>query len=63
VIISDLPPNIVNQNEQSEVYGKGIGLIEKKSVILNFCTIDCDSVGQIESGRFSFYKLVDYDGM
>ncbi len=60
VIISDIPQNIVNQNEQWEVYGKEIGLIEKKSIILDFCTVDCDSSGQIESGRFLSQHLIDY---
>ena len=59
VIISDIPRNIVNQNEQWEVYGKEIGLIEKKSIILNLCTVECDSSGQIESGRFPSQQLID----
>ena len=60
VIINDIPRNIVNQNEQWEDYGKEIGLIEKKSIILNFCTVECDSSGQIESGRFLSQHLIDY---
>ncbi len=60
VEIEDLPENIVNQNQQWEVYGKGIGLIEKKSIILDFCTVDCDSTGQILSGSFLSQQLIEY---
>ncbi|MBV6646456.1 MAG: hypothetical protein KI790_13455 [Cyclobacteriaceae bacterium] len=63
VTISDIEANIVNQDQRYEIYGKGIGLIEKNYLILNFCTVDCDSAGQIESGSFLSQRLVDYGSL
>lgn len=61
VIISDVPKNIVNQDEQYEIYGKNVGLIEKNSIILNFCTVECDSANQILSGRSLSQRLIAYE--
>lgn len=61
VSITDLPPSIVGQNQQTELYGKGLGLVQKNSIILEFCTVDCDSARQINTGRFLSQKLLRYE--
>jgi len=58
VQIANIPRNIVSQNQQYEVYGKGVGLIEKKSVVLEFCTVNCESTGQINTGTILTQKLI-----
>lgn len=61
VIISDIPRIISNQDQQYEVYLKEVGMIEKKSVIFDFCTSNCDSTYQINSGTFLHKRLISYD--
>ncbi len=61
VIISDIEQNIVNQNQQYERYIAGVGLVEKKSIILEFCTVNCQTSGQINTGRFFNKKLISYN--
>lgn len=56
VIISDIPPNVVDQDQQDEVYAEGIGLIEKNLIILKF-----DLDGEIETGRFLSQRLTSYE--
>ncbi len=60
VLIADIPENIVNQNQQYEVYARGVGLVEKKATILEYCTVDCDSAGQILNGIEFTQRLIDY---
>ena len=60
VSISDYPQDFVRQDERYEVYVKGVGLIEKKSIILEFCQQQCDSAGQIYSGYFLRKQLKSY---
>lgn len=60
VVMADVEKNIVNQDERSEVYGRGIGLVSKDYRVLNFCRADCASLGEIESGRILNQKLVSY---
>lgn len=52
LIIEDIEPNIVNQDERSEVYVRDIGLVQKHYMTLKFCTVDCNEIGEIEGGRF-----------
>ena len=58
VEISNIPKNLVNQSEHYELYGNGIGLLEKRTLQLNFCTVDCDSSNQINSGKHLFQQLI-----
>lgn len=51
VVIEDIPQNLVNRDERSEVYARGIGLVQKDYVSLQFCTVDCNEIGEIEGGR------------
>jgi hypothetical protein len=62
VVISDIPPNITGQNEHYELYGKGVGLLQKNLVVLNLCTGEdgCD-IGDTLSGRFIEKKLISYE--
>ncbi len=59
LIIEDIPANIVNQDERSEVYARGIGLIQKDYLSLEFCTIDCNELGEIQGGRFLSQVLIE----
>ncbi len=49
VQISDIPKNIVNRDERFEVYARGVGLVEKNYIILNYCTANCGTA-EIDSG-------------
>ena len=59
MIIEDIPRNVVNQDERSEVYIKGLGLVHKYYTTLQFCTTNCDELGQILSGRFLDQLLIE----
>lgn len=59
VIIEDIERNIVNQDERSEVFVNGIGLVEKDYLTLQFCTVDCNEVGEIQFGRSLKQTLID----
>ncbi|MDH5610739.1 MAG: hypothetical protein OEY56_14780 [Cyclobacteriaceae bacterium] len=60
VVIDDLPANIIEQRQSVEFYAAGIGLIEKKSIVLAFCINACDSANQIDNGKYFSQKLVNY---
>lgn len=60
VIIADNPVNLVGQDERYEVYAKGIGLIEKNYITLNFCTANCEGAEAIESGMILNQVLIEY---
>ncbi len=60
VTISDIPENLVLQDQRYEYYMKSIGLIEKDYVTLNFCTTGCEFTGQILSGRILKQKIFEY---
>lgn len=59
LIIEDIEPNIVNQDERSEIYVRGIGLVQKHYMTLQFCTADCNELGEIEGGRFLNQTLIE----
>ncbi len=59
VVISDVEQNIVNRDERSELYVKGVGLVRKDYLTLGFCTSNCDQFGQIQSGRFLRQVLIE----
>ncbi len=60
VSISDQPANIVDQDERYEVYAQDVGLVQKYSRVLQFCTVDCDSAGQITNGISLTQNLLSY---
>ncbi|MFT6867377.1 MAG: hypothetical protein ACJA08_002219 [Cyclobacteriaceae bacterium] len=60
LVISDIPANLVSQDQRYEIYAKGIGLIEKNYIVLNFCTTNCDNIGQVQSGRILHERLLEY---
>ncbi|MEP4533952.1 MAG: hypothetical protein ABJ004_12765 [Cyclobacteriaceae bacterium] len=60
VISADLEPNLVNQDQRFDVYASEIGLIEKNYITLNFCTANCESVGEVQSGRILNQYLIEY---
>lgn len=60
VLIADIPENIVLKDQRSEYYSKGIGLIKRDFVTLNFCTVNCERAMQVESGRVLNQNLINY---
>lgn len=60
VIQSDIPENIVNQDQRYEVYATGIGLVNKNGIMLTFCTVDCPDQKTIIAGRFIDQRLKSY---
>ncbi|XOV95060.1 MAG: hypothetical protein ACFHWX_10185 [Bacteroidota bacterium] len=59
VQIADVPQNLVNQDQRFEVYAKGVGLVEKNYIILNFCTSNCGS-NEVDSGIIIEQVLIAY---
>ena len=60
VIQSDIPENIVNQDQRHEVYASGIGLVSKNGIMLTFCTLDCPDQKTIIAGRYIEQTLKSY---
>ena len=61
VIISDLPANIVEQDERFEIYAQGIGLVERNFIEIDFCQSNCDGeVNLRENGRILNQRLIEY---
>jgi len=60
VVIADVEKNLVNQDQRTEIYVKGIGLVAKDYTTLNFCTVNCDELGATESGRVLKQELIAY---
>jgi len=59
LIIEDIPENVVETDQRFEVYGRGVGLIQKSYLSLNFCTeTACGNFGDIISGRHLNQQLV-----
>lgn len=61
VVLSEIPANLVNQDERSEIYVQGIGLVQKDYRVLRFCQSNCPA-GQAEAGRVLKQKLIKYGG-
>lgn len=59
VVIADVSPNTVEQDQRSEVYVKGVGLVEKDYISVSFCQQGCET-GEIEDGRIYRLSLVKY---
>lgn len=60
VIIEDIQSTIVKQDERSEVYAKGIGLVEKDYLTLTFCSgSSCEEEGAIDGGRLLKQTLIE----
>ena len=61
MIISDLPGNIVEQDERFEIYALGIGLVERNFIEINFCQSSCDNAVNLrENGRILSQRLIEY---
>ena len=60
VVLRDLPPNIVEQDQRYEIYGKGIGLIERRFTVIEYCQIGCSSANEPENGVVLTQVLVEY---
>lgn len=64
VVENDNKDLIVNQDTRSEIYAKGIGLLERNSVYLEYCT-DPDCIGTQFVNKGLTYKqmIVEYGGL
>lgn len=61
VIIEDIPENTTGVDLRSEIYAKGIGLVEKDYFTQVKCTANCDgNFGEVEAGRLLSQKLIEY---
>ncbi|WP_185152840.1 hypothetical protein, partial [Fulvivirga aurantia] len=61
VIQSDNQDTVIQQDKRIEIYGLGIGLVYKESLLLNYCTDpDCIGLQEIESGSSYKQSLVSY---
>ncbi len=63
LVIEDIEANLVNQDQRYEWYAEGIGLIAKDYISLEFCTINCGELGEIQSGRILKQTLVAYGAL
>ncbi|MFT7030574.1 MAG: hypothetical protein ACJA2C_001972 [Marinoscillum sp.] len=63
LVIEDIEANLVNQDERYEWYAEGLGLIAKDYISLEFCTINCGELGEIQSGRILKQTLVAYGAL
>lgn len=59
VQIADIPQNLVNRDQRYEVYTRGIGLVEKNYIVLNYCTANCGSE-EVDSGIIIEQVLTGY---
>ncbi len=61
VIIEDIEPNITGVDLRSEIYVRGIGLVEKDYLTQENCTAsDCgDDLGKVIGGRSIKQRLID----
>ncbi len=59
VQIADIPQNLVNRDQRYEVYARGIGLVEKNYIVLNYCTANCGSE-EVDSGIIIEQVLTAY---
>ena len=60
VVLSQLPPNIVEQDERHEVYAEGIGLVERSLEQIEFCQSGCPTGSTPENGFVLFQRLKEY---
>ncbi len=59
VQLSDVEQNLVNQDQRYQIFAKGVGLVEKNYIRLNFVTSG-ENLGEIESGRILKQYLKEY---
>lgn len=60
VVQSDIPENLINRDERFEIYEKGVGLVIKSTITIEFCQMDCPETKSIESGRIFKATLKEY---
>ncbi len=60
VIISELPANIVEQDERYETYAQGIGLVERSYIKITFCQAGCTDINEKENGQILVQRLIEY---
>lgn len=63
VVISDLPPNIVEQDQRYEIYAQGIGLVERSFTQIQFCTQGCSGANEPEDGTILFQRLIEHGAL
>ena len=60
VVIEDIPENLVNRDERSEIYVRGTGLVEKDYITLRFDS-ESGNIGEISSGHILSQRLIGYE--
>lgn len=60
VVIRDLPPNIVEQDQRYEIFGRGTGLIERNFTTIEYCQSGCSGVNEPDNGVILVQQLVEY---
>jgi hypothetical protein len=61
IVISDLPPNIVEQDQRYEIYARGIGLVERSFTTIEFCQTGCEGQTNLpDNGRILLQQLKGY---
>ncbi len=59
-VISDIQSLITGTDRRSEVYGKGIGLVEKDYLVVSLCTNDCETSGDTLGGFVLSQRLIEF---
>lgn len=61
VVESDIRDTIIRFDQRYDYYSLRVGLVKKRSLILNYCsTVDCLGQGIVESGLDYEQEIVDY---
>ena len=60
VVISDVIARPVLQDQRSEFYARGIGLIRRDFINITFCQMDCNAAMEIMSGQVLDQRLIRF---
>ncbi len=61
-IISDISSAITGTDQRSEIYGEGVGLIEKDYLRISLCTTECDAGDTLGGLRLS-QELIEFGAL
>lgn len=61
LVINDLPTNIVEEDQRYEIYGRGIGLVERSYNQIRYCQQGCSGLNQPQDGTILTQRLVQYN--
>lgn len=60
VAIADIAKNLVDQDERTETYVRGVGLVEKNYITVEFCQSGCSDSYEIDEGRILRQVFLKY---